>query len=104
MKYKSVIITHKGAPDVLKVVDNDLREPVAGEARIKVLATGVGRTDIVMRRGYYPYAPRIPFAPGYEIVGVVDALGACVDRPDRSLRRNDGVHGNGTHHGLGWID
>jgi NADPH:quinone reductase-like Zn-dependent oxidoreductase len=80
MKYKSVIITRKGSPDVLKVVENDLREPAPGEARIKVLATGVGRTDVIMRRGFYPYAPKIPFAPGYEIVGLVDAIGAGVTR------------------------
>jgi NADPH:quinone reductase-like Zn-dependent oxidoreductase len=78
MKYKSVIITRKGSPDVLKVVENDLREPAAGETRIRILATGVGRTDVIMRRGFYPYAPKIPFAPGYEIVGVVDAVGAGV--------------------------
>ncbi len=80
MKYKSVIITRKGSPDVLKVVENDLREPRAGEARIRILAAGVGRTDMIMRRGFYPYAPKIPFAPGYEIVGVVDAIGAGVAR------------------------
>jgi len=80
MNYHSVVITRKGPPEVLKVIENDLREPEPGEARIKILATGVGRTDIIMRRGYYPYAPKIPFAPGYEIVGVVDALGAGVTR------------------------
>ena len=80
MKYRSVIITHKGPPDVLQIVENDLREPVPGETRLRVLATGVGRTDVIMRRGYYPYAPKIPFAPGYEIVGVVDAIGAGVTR------------------------
>ena len=80
MKYRSVIITRKGSPDVLKVVENDLREPRSGEARIRILATGVGRTDVIMRRGFYPYAPKIPFAPGYEIVGVVDAIGAGVAR------------------------
>ena len=80
MKYHSVIITRKGPPEVLKVVESDLREPGPGEARIKILATGVGRTDVIMRRGYYPYAPKIPFAPGYEIVGAVDALGAGVTR------------------------
>ena len=78
MKYKSVIITKKGPPGVLKVIENDLRSPLAGEARIKIIATGVGRTDIVMRYGYYPFAPKIPFAPGYEIVGVVDAIGKDV--------------------------
>lgn len=80
MKYKSVIITRKGSPDVLKVVDNDLREPRTGEARIRILAAGVGRTDVIMRRGFYPYAPKIPFAPGYEIAGIVDAIGAGATR------------------------
>src|SRR5919106_5364797 len=74
-KYKSVIITKKGGPEVLKVIENDLRSPLAGEARVKIIATGVGRTDIVMRYGYYPFAPKIPFAPGYEIIGIVDMIG-----------------------------
>jgi NADPH:quinone reductase-like Zn-dependent oxidoreductase len=80
MKYRSVVITRKGPPDVLKVVEHDLREPLAGEARLRILATGVGRTDVIMRRGYYPYAPKIPFTPGYEIIGVVDAIGPGVTR------------------------
>ena len=80
MKYKSVVITKKGSPEVLKVIENELRAPRSGEARIKILATGVGRTDVVMRYGFYPFAPRIPFAPGYEIIGVVDAIGQGVSR------------------------
>jgi len=80
MKYKSVVITKKGPPEVLKIIEDDLREPQSGETRIKILATGVGRTDIIMRYGYYPFAPRIPFAPGYEIIGVVDAIGKGVSQ------------------------
>lgn len=45
---------------------------------MKVGATGVGATDIAMRRGFYPYAPPIPFVPGYESVGIVDTVGAGV--------------------------
>lgn len=45
---------------------------------MKVRATGVGATDITMRRGFYPYAPPIPFVPGYESVGIVNAVGAGV--------------------------
>ncbi|MBC8045028.1 MAG: zinc-binding dehydrogenase [Rhizobacter sp.] len=73
--YKSVIITRKGGPEVLQVISNDLRPPVKNEVRIKVICTGVGFTDVIMRYGYYPFAPKIPFAPGYEIVGIVDAVG-----------------------------
>ncbi|CAG0935790.1 Quinone oxidoreductase 1 [Thermoflexales bacterium] len=79
-KYRSVRLTRKGPPEVLQVVESDLREPEPGEARIKIQATGVGRTDVIMRRGYYPYAPKIPFVPGYEVVGYVDAVGANVSR------------------------
>ena len=79
-KYSSVVLTRKGPPEVLQVVENELRDPEPGEARIKIQATGVGRADVVMRYGYYPYAPKIPFVPGYEIVGVVEAVGAGVSQ------------------------
>ncbi|HTX79663.1 MAG TPA: medium chain dehydrogenase/reductase family protein [Longilinea sp.] len=76
MIYKSVVATKRGGPEVLQVVENDLREPAAGEVRIKVLATTVGRTDVNFRYGYSPFSPKAPFVPGYEILGVVDKLGA----------------------------
>ena len=75
MNYQSVVITRKGGPEVLQVAENPLREPGPNEVRVRVLCTGVGFTDVVMRYGYYPYAPKIPFAPGYDVVGVIDALG-----------------------------
>jgi NADPH:quinone reductase-like Zn-dependent oxidoreductase len=82
MQYKSVIVTRKGSPEVLEIVENDLRAPLAGEARIKILATCVGRTDIGYRKGELSFAPKIPFVPGYEILGVVDALGKGVTNVD----------------------
>jgi NADPH:quinone reductase-like Zn-dependent oxidoreductase len=75
MTYKSVVATRRGGPEVLQIVENELRAPVAGEARIRVLATGVGRTDVFYRYGISPFSPKVPFVPGYEIMGVVDALG-----------------------------
>jgi NADPH:quinone reductase-like Zn-dependent oxidoreductase len=80
MKYKSVVVTQRGGPEVLQVVEKELRPPGAGEARIKVLAAGVGRTDINYRYGLSPFSPKVPFAPGYEIMGVVDAIGEGVSR------------------------
>ena len=80
MKYKSVVVTKRGGPEVLQIVENDLREPAQGEVRIKVLATGVGRTDINYRYGYSPFSPKIPFVPGYEVMGLVDQVGPGVAR------------------------
>lgn len=75
---QAVMLTRKGGPEVLEVVDLPVPDPGPGEVRVKVRATGVGATDITMRGGSYPYAPPIPFVPGYESVGIVDAVGSGV--------------------------
>ncbi len=78
MDYKSVIATARGSIDVLKIVENELRAPAAGEVRIKILAVGVCQDDIAARVGNRPFLPQLPFVPGYNIVGDVDAIGAGV--------------------------
>ncbi len=75
---QAVMLTRKGGPEVLELVEQPLPHPGPGELRVRVLATGVGATDVTMRRGSYPYAPPIPFVPGYETVGTVDAVGPGV--------------------------
>ena len=76
--YRAVMLSKKGGPEVLEIVDMPLVEPGPGEVRLRVLGTGAGGTDLIMRRGSYVYAPPIPFTPGYEVVGEVEALGAGV--------------------------
>ncbi|MDR3562818.1 MAG: medium chain dehydrogenase/reductase family protein [Negativicutes bacterium] len=80
MSYKSVTATRRGGPEVLQIVENELRQPSTAEARIRVLATAVGRTDINYRYGFSPFSPKVPFVPGYEIMGLVDAVGSGVSR------------------------
>lgn len=78
MQYKSVVVPERGGPDVLKVVENDLRAPAAGEARIKILATPVVQDDVAVRQGNRPFLEKVPFVPGYAILGEVDAIGEDV--------------------------
>jgi NADPH:quinone reductase-like Zn-dependent oxidoreductase len=73
--YRAVMLTRRGGPEVLEEVALPLVEPGPGEVRIAVRATGAGATDVLMRRGRYPFAPPIPFVPGYEVVGEVEAVG-----------------------------
>jgi NADPH:quinone reductase-like Zn-dependent oxidoreductase len=75
MKYKSVIVTNRGGPEFLQVIENDLRMPSTGEARVKILATPVSLPDVEGRYGRSPFKPKLPFVPGYAIIGVVDAVG-----------------------------
>ena len=83
MNYKSVVVTRCGGPEVFAVVDNDLRAPAAREVRIKTLAAAVCRPDVTARRGEglysgTPLGQKVPFVPGYAIIGTVDAIGAGV--------------------------
>jgi NADPH:quinone reductase-like Zn-dependent oxidoreductase len=75
MKYKSVIVTRRGGPEVLQVIESDLHPPSAGQARIKILAVPVCLPDVEARYGRSPFAPKTPFVPGYAVIGVVDAVG-----------------------------
>ncbi|MDB4971525.1 MAG: oxidoreductase, zinc-binding dehydrogenase family protein [Myxococcales bacterium] len=77
-KNRKVMISKRGGPDVLKLVEEELPEPGAGEARVKITAAGVAFADVLMREGLYPGVPKPPFAPGYDVVGTVDALGEGV--------------------------
>jgi NADPH:quinone reductase len=81
--YRAVMLTRKGDPktiDALEVVDLPVPEPGPGQIRIRVRATGVGSTDLTVVAGSYRYGPKIPFVPGYEVVGIVDALGPGVEK------------------------
>jgi len=77
MKYKRVVITRHGGPEVLQIVENELPEPQAGQVRVKILAAGVANTDTMLRESNMPGlgAPSPPYSPGKELVGVVDKLG-----------------------------
>jgi NADPH2:quinone reductase len=80
--YRAVMLTRKGGPkqlDVLEVVELPVEEPGPGQLRVRVRAAGVGSTDVTVVGGSYLYAPKIPFVPGYEVAGVVDAVGPGVE-------------------------
>src|SRR5512146_1774624 len=78
MKYKCVMITAIGGPQVLKLVERELVPPGPGQAQVRILAAGVAFTDLSMRYGMYPGVPHLPYAPGYDMVGRATALGEGV--------------------------
>ena len=80
MSYRKVILNEFGGPRVLQVVTKAaLPEPGAGKVRIKVLAASATFTDTMVRKGvYYGFKETPPLSPGYDMVGVVDKVGAGV--------------------------
>lgn len=78
MKYKHIVVAHYGGPDELQLIEDECPEPKKGEVRVKVLTAGVSLPDVMMREGIHPETPRLPFTPGWDLVGVVDKLGEDV--------------------------
>jgi NADPH:quinone reductase-like Zn-dependent oxidoreductase len=78
MKYKSVVVTQRGGPEVIQIVESDLRPPIEGEARVRILATAVCQDDVAIRVGNRPFLKKPPFVPGYAFVGIVEAIGEGV--------------------------
>jgi NADPH:quinone reductase-like Zn-dependent oxidoreductase len=78
MKYKSIVVTKRGGLEVIQIVENDLRPPIEGEARIRILATAVCQDDVAIRVGNRPFLKKPPFVPGYAFVGIVEAMGEGV--------------------------
>lgn len=78
MRNQRVVVPKRGGPEVLKVVEGDAPEPQPGEVRVRVLAAGVSAYDLMLRSGWFPGFPSVPFTPGADIVGEVEQLGAGV--------------------------
>jgi len=75
---RQVWITRTGKPEVMAVRESTDPSPGPGSVRVRVAAAGVNFADVMIRIGLYPDAPRLPMVPGYEIAGVVDAVGEDV--------------------------
>ncbi len=78
---KIIHCVQHGTPETLRLQDIPEPEPAAGEARIKVYACGVNFPDVLIIQNKYQFKPELPFAPGGEIAGIVDAVGEGVRFP-----------------------
>lgn len=72
---RQVFITASGGPDRLVLREAPDPTPTGDQLRIRVRAAGINFADILARQGLYPDAPRLPCVVGYEVAGVVDAIG-----------------------------
>ncbi len=76
---RAVFISRHGGPEVLEVRERRDPQVAAGEVRIEVRAAGINFADLLARTGMYPDAPAPPCVVGYEVAGVVEAVGDGVD-------------------------
>ena len=76
---RQIVTTSSGGVDVLRVEEKPDPKPGAGEILVDVRAAGLNFADILARQGLYPDGPKKPCVMGYEVAGVISAVGQDVD-------------------------
>ena len=76
---RQIVTTKSGGVDVLRVEEKPDPKPGAGEILVDVRAAGLNFADILARQGLYPDGPKKPCVMGYEVAGVISAVGEDVD-------------------------
>jgi len=87
----AIVIREIGGPEVLEWTQRDSGEPGAGEVLVRHTAVGLNFIDVYHRTGLYP--AELPFTPGVEGAGIVEALGDGVD--DLAIGDRVAYTGNG---------
>ena len=75
---KAILLTHTGDPSVLDYVDVPTPRPRDDEVLVKADTIGVSRPEVMVRKGIYPWMPKLPAIPGIEMTGTVAARGRDV--------------------------
>jgi NADPH:quinone reductase len=76
---KAIQCVEWGTPERLVLADVGLPEPGAGEVRVRVEVAGVNFPDALIVQKKYQVQPQLPFIPGTEVAGTVDAVGSNVN-------------------------
>ena len=85
---KAIRVHEFGSPEVLKLEEVATPKPSAGQVLVRIHAAGVNPYDTYMRAGTYALKPSLPYTPGSDGAGVVEAVGEGV----KKVKRDDRVY------------
>jgi NADPH:quinone reductase len=91
---RAIQITRTGGPEVLELKELPVPKPDTGQALVRIEASGVNFIDVYFREGRYPSA--LPFIPGQEAAGIVEAVGPQEPGQSSRLKVGDRVAWCGT--------
>src|SRR5271168_986463 len=77
---KAILVREFGGPEVLKLEEVPTPRPGAGQVLVRIHAAGVNPYDTYMRNGTYAIKPPLPYSPGSDAAGTVEAVGSGVAR------------------------
>ena len=77
---KAILVREFGGPEVLKLEEVPTPKPAAGQVLVRIHAAGVNPYDTYMRTGSYAVKPSLPYTPGSDSAGIVEAIGGGVKK------------------------
>jgi len=86
---KRIRVHELGGPEVLRLEEVSELTAGPGQVLVRVMAAGVNPVDTYVRAGLYGYTPKLPYTPGSDAAGVVEAMGDGV----RHVAKGDRVYG-----------
>jgi len=89
---KAIRVSEFGGPEVLKLQDVPDLKPDSGQVLVRVKAAGLNPVDTYIRAGAYARKPNLPYTPGMDAAGIVEAVGPNLKR----FKPGDRVYTNGT--------
>lgn len=75
---KAIRVHQFGTPEVMSLKEVPTPTPGAGEVLVRVEAIGVNPVDTYIRAGEYPLSGGLPYTPGFDAAGVIEAIGSEV--------------------------
>jgi len=93
---KAVRVSEFGGPEVLKVEEVPDPKPDSGQVLVRVKAAGINPVDAYIRAGTYARKPNLPYTPGADAAGVVEAVGPQV----KGFKAGDRVYTNSSITGV----
>ncbi|MEZ4601466.1 MAG: NADPH:quinone reductase [Syntrophotaleaceae bacterium] len=75
---KAIRVHETGGPDVLKLEEVPTPAPQEKEVLVRIEAIGINPVDTYIRSGNYPLAGDLPYTPGFDAAGVIEAVGPGV--------------------------
>jgi len=85
---KAIVVHEFGGPEVLRLEEVPTPKPAAGQVLVRIHGAGVNPYDAYMRAGTYAVKPPLPYTPGSDAAGVIEAVGDGV----KKVRKGDRVY------------
>ena len=89
---KAIIVSQFGGPDVLQLGERARPEAGSGEVLVRLDAVGINPVETYIRSGTYNVKPSLPYTPGTDGAGVIEAVGKKIDR----FKKGDRVYTSGS--------